>query len=65
LISSVSFFQCAVSVLSQAFASSIDALGTALIICFWNAVVTGSDLSDCTAALCRASSTSRGVAAGA
>src|SRR5436309_796708 len=31
LISSVSFFQYAVSALSQAFASSIDALGTALI----------------------------------
>src|SRR6516162_4394111 len=63
--SSVTFFQYATSALFQACASSLDALGTGLIICCLNAVATGSELSACTAALRTISSTSRGVAAGA
>src|SRR5262249_31246159 len=60
--SSASFFQYANSVSFQDLASSMELLGTALIICFLNAVCTGSDLSASTTALCSVSSTSRGVA---
>ena len=49
--SSVTFFQYAVSAVFQAAASSIEAFGTALIICRLNAVWTGSELRACTVAL--------------
>jgi len=41
----VTFFQYALSAVSHALASAIEAFGTALIICFLNASCTGADFS--------------------
>ena len=63
--SSVTFFQYAVSAAFQARASSIDAFGTALIICCLKAVCTGSELSACDGGLVQGLEHAGGVALGA
>src|SRR5262245_35363656 len=62
---SVTFFQYAISARLNACASASEALGVGLMTCLAKALVTGSDLSACSAAARIISRISCGVAAGA